>query len=151
VEYPDRLETPHVRHEDIDDHQIERAIVQRGETALTAIRDRDPEPALLEPYAYGKAGVPVVIDYQDATHDDPPPLWRGRAQCALSAVPAKKDGLPHDRAGSFALRISALLHFCRKSTVCLPSTVYKAGSTTPAQSDCEFFARSPAPDAPCYR
>src|SRR6185369_1329242 len=77
VEYPDRLETPHVRHEDIDDHQIERAVVQRGEAALTAVRDRDPEPALPEPYAYGKAGVPVVIDYQDATHD-PPPSWRGR-------------------------------------------------------------------------
>jgi len=52
MEYPDRLEPPHVRHKDIDDHQIERAVVQRGETALAAIRDRDPEPALLEPYAY---------------------------------------------------------------------------------------------------
>ena len=45
VKYPDRLEPPHVRHKDIDDHQIERAIVQRGETALAAIRDRDPESA----------------------------------------------------------------------------------------------------------
>jgi hypothetical protein len=31
---------------------------------------------------------------------------------------------------SFALRISALWHFRRKSPVCLPSTVHKAGSTT---------------------
>ena len=35
----------HMRHEDIDEHQVERAIVQRGEAALAAIRDRDPEPA----------------------------------------------------------------------------------------------------------
>ena len=60
------------------------------------------------------------------------------AQCALSAIPAKKDGLPHDRAGSFALRISALPHFCRKSTVCLPSTVYKSGSTTPRHRIANF-------------
>ena len=42
----------------------------------------------------------------------------------------KRDELPHDRVDSFALRISALPHFCGKSPVCLPSTVYKAGSTT---------------------
>jgi hypothetical protein len=39
-----------------------------GKTALAAIRDRDPEPALLEPYADRKARVQVVIDHQDATH-----------------------------------------------------------------------------------
>src|SRR5207247_8994551 len=44
------------------------AIVQRGEAALAAIRDRDPEPAL-EPYAHGKAAAPVAIDRQDAPPD----------------------------------------------------------------------------------
>jgi hypothetical protein len=39
-----------------------------GKTALAAIRDRGPEPALLEPYADRKARVQVVIDHQDATH-----------------------------------------------------------------------------------
>jgi hypothetical protein len=62
----------HVRHEDIGDHQIERAIAQRGKAALGAVRDRDPESALLEPYAHGKAGMQVVIDHQDAPHDPPP-------------------------------------------------------------------------------
>jgi hypothetical protein len=51
----------------------------------------------------------------------------------------KRDELPHDRVDSFALRISALPHFCGKSPVCLPSTVYKAGSTTWASSDREFM------------
>jgi hypothetical protein len=41
-------------HRLVDEHQIERAIVQRGEAALAAIRDCAPEPALLEPDAYGK-------------------------------------------------------------------------------------------------
>jgi hypothetical protein len=42
--------------------------------------------------------------------------------------PSLSEGTPSSR--SRRLRISALLHFRRKSPVCLPSTVYKAGSTT---------------------
>jgi hypothetical protein len=38
-----------------------------SKTALAAIRDRDPELALLEPYADRKACVQVVIDHKDVT------------------------------------------------------------------------------------
>ena len=41
-------------------------------------------PAPLEPYAYGKAGVQVVIDHQDATHYLPPLRHRTRSTCLVS-------------------------------------------------------------------
>jgi hypothetical protein len=60
-------------------------------------------------------------------------------------------GRPSTRSrGLFALRISALPHFCRKSPVCLPSTVYKAGSTTPRHRTANFCS-VPARDGPCHR
>jgi hypothetical protein len=55
--------------------------------------------------------------------------------------PSQRHGLPYDRQGGFALRISALPHFCRKSPVCLPSTVYRAGSQ-PRGIGPRIFARS---------
>ena len=71
------------------DHAEQRHRLERlAQAPRRAEAKRHPEPALLEPYAYGKAGVQVVIDHQDATQD-PPPSWRGRAQCALSAIPAE--------------------------------------------------------------
>jgi hypothetical protein len=66
---------------------IERAIVQRGKAGLAAIRDRDPEPALLEPYAYGKAGVEVVIDHQDAPHEPSPSPRRTLNAPCLPSLP----------------------------------------------------------------
>jgi hypothetical protein len=45
---------------------------RRGRAPSSRRRHRDPEPALLEPYAHGKAGVPVVIDHQGAPHDPSP-------------------------------------------------------------------------------
>src|SRR5207248_1662384 len=54
------------------------------------------EPAPLEPYAYGKAGVEVVIDHQDAPHEpSPSPRPTLNAPC-LPSLP-KRDDLPHDR------------------------------------------------------
>jgi hypothetical protein len=54
----------------------------------SAIRDRDPEPALLEPYTHGKAGMPVVIDHQDTTHTHLP-HGAGRSM-RLVSHPCKK-------------------------------------------------------------
>lgn len=126
-------------------------IIRSNVPSFNAVRPLSPPSAiatlnpLLKPYAYRQASVPVVIDDQDATHD-PPPCGADALKCGLSAVPAKRHGLPHDRAGSFALRISALPHFCRKSPVCLPSTVYKAGSTTSRHRTADFCS-VPAGDA----
>jgi hypothetical protein len=98
-----------------------------GKTALAAIRDRDPEPALLEPYADRKACVQVVIDHQDVTHDPPPLRYRMRRAGDLSL---KRTAFHSNARRVFALRISTLPHFRRKSPACLPSTVYMASSTT---------------------
>src|SRR5436309_14856396 len=58
-----------MRHEDIDDHQIEFGIVERRETVDPAVGDRDPESALLQPRPDREACVRVIIDHQYATHD----------------------------------------------------------------------------------
>ena len=71
-----------------------------GKTALAAIRDRDPEPALLEPYADRKACVQVVIDHQDVTHDPPPLRYRMRRAGDPSL---KRDGLSLKRPAGFCL------------------------------------------------
>jgi len=62
VKYPDRFETTHAGHEDIDDHQIERRIVESDEAGGTAIGDRDPETIALEPSPNGEADMRIIID-----------------------------------------------------------------------------------------
>jgi hypothetical protein len=84
-----------------------------GKTALAAIRDCDPEPALLEPYADRKARVQVVIDHQDVTHD-PPPL---RIGCGVPATPReKRDGLSLKRPAGFCLANQRATAFPRQIT-----------------------------------
>jgi hypothetical protein len=122
IKHPDRSEASHVRYEDISDHQVERAIVHRRETVRAAVRERNPETALLEPDADGK-GVPFVIEHKDATHRYLP--------CGVGAgigAPIKKGRPVTPSPAVFALRISALSHFRRKLPRCLPCTVYKFGS-----------------------
>lgn len=77
----------------------------------------------------GKAGVQVVIDHQDAPHEPPPSPRRTLNAPCLPSLPIGTTFHTIARAvlpcESVHYRISA-----RKSPVCLPSTVYKAGSTT---------------------
>lgn len=93
-----------------------------GKTSLAAIRDRDPEPALLEPYADRKACVQVVIDHQDVTHDPPPLRYRMRR----AGDPSLKKGRPFTQTpGGFLpcesarYRISAANH----RPVCPPQCI----------------------------
>jgi hypothetical protein len=44
VKYPDRFEAAHVRHEDVNEHQVERTVIQCRKTALAAVRQRAPVP-----------------------------------------------------------------------------------------------------------
>jgi hypothetical protein len=69
VEYPDRLETAHPRHENVDDHQIERGIVERKQAAGAAIGDRNLKAVPLEPGPNGEANVRIIVDNQNASHD----------------------------------------------------------------------------------
>ena len=66
MEYPDRCEAAHMRHEYINDHQVEGGHHSVRQAACPATRDRDPEAALLEPQANGNAVIRVVIDHQDS-------------------------------------------------------------------------------------
>jgi hypothetical protein len=69
VKYPDRFEAAHIGHEDIDDHQIERRIVESDETVGAAIGDGDPKTIPLEPSANGEANMRIVVDNQNASHN----------------------------------------------------------------------------------
>jgi hypothetical protein len=62
VKYPDRFETAHAGHEDIDDHQIERRIVESDEAGSAAIGDRDLETIALEPSPNGEADMRIIIN-----------------------------------------------------------------------------------------
>src|ERR1700730_15816616 len=72
VEHPDRFETAHIGHEDIDNHQIERYLLEGGETLGSTIGDRDPKTIPLEPSANGQTDMRIVIDYQNAAHSNSP-------------------------------------------------------------------------------
>jgi len=72
VKYPDRLEATHLRHEYIDDHQIEGRVLESDETGRAAVGDRDFEAASVEPRLYRKANVRVIVDNQNPTHMEVP-------------------------------------------------------------------------------
>jgi hypothetical protein len=98
-----------------------------GRTALATVRDRDPEPALLEhmPMASRGCRSSSTIKMRRMTSS----LAASDAACRRS--PAKKGTAVHSNARRFfSLRISKLSHFRRKPPACLPSTVYKTSSTT---------------------
>jgi len=68
VKYPDRFEATHIGHEDIDDHQVERRIVESEEAAGATIGDGHLETIALQPCANGETNMWVVIHYQNASH-----------------------------------------------------------------------------------
>jgi hypothetical protein len=59
----------------IDDHQIERRVVEGGETVTAAIGDRDPKAVPLEPSAKREADMWIVIDNQKAVHTASPAVF----------------------------------------------------------------------------
>ena len=67
----------HIGHEDINDHQVERRIVESEETAGTTIGDRDLEAVALQPRPNGETDMWVVIHNKNASHAGPslPPLY----------------------------------------------------------------------------
>jgi hypothetical protein len=64
VKQSDRIETAHMGHEDVDDHQVEIRSVESGETVGAAVRDRNPEAVLHQPGANSQTDMQVVIDNQ---------------------------------------------------------------------------------------
>src|SRR5215213_3832135 len=72
VEYPDRFETAHARHEDVDQHQVEAAVFQRTKPGFAAIGYRHVKAVTLEIDLDGRTDLGIVIDDENACHVSPP-------------------------------------------------------------------------------
>ena len=71
VEYPDRFEAAHVRHEDVDEHQVEAGIFQRTKPGFAAIGYRHVKAVTLKIDLDGRADQGIVIDDKNACHVSP--------------------------------------------------------------------------------
>src|ERR1700682_197803 len=85
-----------------------------------AVRHRDPEPIPHQPGAYREPDMHVVVDNQDAAHDGSLAVPLGVTVHHCAAVLAGE-----------SVRCS---YFRRKPAGCLPSTVYRPGCATLAES-----------------
>ena len=103
MENPDRLEAAHVRHENVDDHQIDAAAVERTKPRFAAIGHHHLEVVTFQKDLDGHADHRIVVDDENARHDMP-------QQCQ----PGCTAGESKPR-----LRNSAI-----KTAPCLPSEVY---------------------------
>jgi hypothetical protein len=68
VESPDRLQAVHSRHEDVDDHDIERAALHLGDAAPAVFGHDDVESIVLEDCLDGGAYRLVIIDDENPRH-----------------------------------------------------------------------------------
>jgi hypothetical protein len=71
VEYPDRFETAHVRHEDVDEHEIEAGVFQCPEPGFAAVGYRRFKAMRLETDLDGRAHQRIVIDDENTCHVSP--------------------------------------------------------------------------------
>jgi hypothetical protein len=71
VEYPDRFEAAHVRHEDVDEHQVEGGIFQRTKPGFAAVSYRHLKAVTLEIDIDGRTDHGIVIDDENASHVSP--------------------------------------------------------------------------------
>jgi hypothetical protein len=67
------LKAAHVRHEDIDEHQVKAAVFQRTKPGFAAIGYRHVKAVTLEIDLDGRADHGIVIDDENACHVSP---WR---------------------------------------------------------------------------
>jgi hypothetical protein len=63
-------ESSNMRHEDIDDHQVEGCLVERRESAGAPSETATLNPFAPEPCPYREANVRVTVDNQNAAHHD---------------------------------------------------------------------------------
>ena len=68
------LEAAHVRHEDVDEHQVEAGIFQRTKPGFTAIGYRHIKAVTLKTDLNGRTDQGIVIDDKNACHASPPEL-----------------------------------------------------------------------------
>src|SRR5689334_85659 len=75
MEDPDRFEAAHVRHENIDDHEIERLAVERPQARLAAIGNRYLEIVPFEIDLDGHTDHRIIVHHENARHVVSP--WLG--------------------------------------------------------------------------
>ena len=68
MEDPDRLEAAHVRHENIDDHQIERRAFERPKPGLAAVGDGHRKVVALKIDLDGLADHRIVVNDENMRH-----------------------------------------------------------------------------------
>ena len=68
MEDPDRLEAAHVRHENIDDHQIERHAFERPQPGLAAVGDDHLKILTLKIELDGLADHRIVVNDENMRH-----------------------------------------------------------------------------------
>ena len=71
VEYPDRFEAPHVRHEDVNEHQVKAGVFQRTKPGFAAISYCHVETVPLKIELDGRADHGIVVDNENAGHLSP--------------------------------------------------------------------------------
>src|ERR1035437_6128272 len=72
MEHPHRLKAAHVRHKDIDNHQIEGIFIERVQTGLSAISDDGFITFGFDPRADRRANQQIVVYHENARHNEPP-------------------------------------------------------------------------------
>ena len=68
----------HARHEDIDQHHIERRRFERVQAGFTTVRNGDLETPTLQTGLDGSANQWIVIHHENVRHDEIPPLGKSR-------------------------------------------------------------------------
>jgi hypothetical protein len=74
VEDSDRLEAAHVRHENVDNHQVEPAALQRPQPGVAAVGDRDLEIVPSQIDVDGHADRRIIVHNENALHAVSPRL-----------------------------------------------------------------------------
>ncbi len=70
VEHPDRFDAAHVRHEDVDQHHVEIGRFECPHSRFTTVGNGDLEAPTLQTNLDGDANHRVVIDHENARHDE---------------------------------------------------------------------------------
>src|SRR5882757_5505683 len=86
VEHLDRFEAAHMRHEDVDQHHVEAGAFERPHSGFATVGNGDVETLTLETNLDGNANHRVVIDHENARHDD---SFSSGCSPSTSKVPAR--------------------------------------------------------------
>src|ERR1700742_358659 len=123
VEHPDRLKAAHMRHEDIDEHDVECRAFQRANPCLTAVGDGYFKALTLKTDLNGHAHHWIVIDHENTRHLPTSPIMNRAGipmqpnQTSLSNLGRNASTRLHDRMHRSRAWFNAALTNCRLGEV----------------------------------